>query len=72
MPSAAPVAMPANSAPLELTAMVFCVVDQCFDRAHPTRADPPRMWTAECGGTRQKSVSAKVRIQTPSSRHGTS
>eukprot|EP00969_Alexandrium_andersonii_P055260 2435063-Alexandrium_andersonii.AAC.1 len=42
-PSAVPFTMPANSASPELSAMVFCVVDQCFMVRTPHTQAPPRV-----------------------------
>eukprot|EP00969_Alexandrium_andersonii_P088674 3912466-Alexandrium_andersonii.AAC.1 len=41
MPSAAPFTMPANSASPELSAIVFCVVDQCLTVRAPRIQTPP-------------------------------
>eukprot|EP00969_Alexandrium_andersonii_P117953 5217496-Alexandrium_andersonii.AAC.1 len=51
-PSAAPLRMPPSSASPELSAIVFCVVDQCLMVCSP-RMQTPRAWIAECGGTLQ-------------------
>eukprot|EP00969_Alexandrium_andersonii_P097346 4296422-Alexandrium_andersonii.AAC.1 len=39
--------MPANSASPELSAIVFCVVDQCLTVCPPARR-PLRTWSAWC------------------------
>eukprot|EP00969_Alexandrium_andersonii_P114254 5050808-Alexandrium_andersonii.AAC.1 len=69
MPSAAPFTMPANSAPPELSAFVFCVVDQRLLARSPRVQTPPRM------GRRVRrhpamSVSTNVRIAAPLSCRG--
>eukprot|EP00969_Alexandrium_andersonii_P329606 14565548-Alexandrium_andersonii.AAC.1 len=40
-PSAAPLTIPASSAPPELKAVVFCVVDQCLMARMPLMHTPP-------------------------------
>eukprot|EP00969_Alexandrium_andersonii_P255556 11296549-Alexandrium_andersonii.AAC.1 len=39
-PSAAPLTMPASTASPELSAMVFCVVDQCLSVRRPSAQTP--------------------------------
>eukprot|EP00969_Alexandrium_andersonii_P319877 14132240-Alexandrium_andersonii.AAC.1 len=64
MPSAAPFAMPANSASPELSAIVFCVVDECF-RGAPHACEPHHMWTAEREGARQSRCPRMCGSQAP-------
>eukprot|EP00969_Alexandrium_andersonii_P065075 2864970-Alexandrium_andersonii.AAC.1 len=42
-PSAAPVTIPASSASPELSAIVFCVVDQCLTACAPRMQTPPHV-----------------------------
>eukprot|EP00969_Alexandrium_andersonii_P216969 9583394-Alexandrium_andersonii.AAC.1 len=67
--SAAPFTMPANSASPELSAMVFCVVDQCLVICTPTHADPLHV-DRRVRKHPATSVSTNVRISATSSCQG--
>eukprot|EP00969_Alexandrium_andersonii_P334549 14784557-Alexandrium_andersonii.AAC.1 len=71
MPSAAPFTMPANSASQELSAIVFCVVDQCLTVRAPRMPTPPRV-DRRARRHPATSASAKIQIPTPSSCQGKS
>eukprot|EP00969_Alexandrium_andersonii_P093639 4136463-Alexandrium_andersonii.AAC.1 len=68
-PSAAPFTMPANSASPELSAIVFCVDDQCLTVCSPARR-PLRAWSAERAGTPQSPRQRTRGSQPPSSCQG--
>eukprot|EP00969_Alexandrium_andersonii_P311676 13772276-Alexandrium_andersonii.AAC.1 len=63
-PSAAPFMMPANSASPELSAIVFCVVDQCLTVCSPRTQTPPHVERLVRRHP-AKSVSTNVRMAAP-------
>eukprot|EP00969_Alexandrium_andersonii_P323179 14279788-Alexandrium_andersonii.AAC.1 len=68
-PSAAPFTMPASSASPELSAIVFCVVDQCLMARAPRAQTPPHV-DRPARRHPAKSVFTNARIAAPSSCHG--
>eukprot|EP00969_Alexandrium_andersonii_P007522 327076-Alexandrium_andersonii.AAC.1 len=68
-PSAAPFMLPANSAPPELSAIIFCVVDQRFVVCAPRTQAPPRV-DRRARKHPAKPVPRISRIAAPSSRQG--
>eukprot|EP00969_Alexandrium_andersonii_P344018 15205366-Alexandrium_andersonii.AAC.1 len=68
-PSAAPFTLPASSASPGLSAIVFCVVDQCLMVCTPRMQTPPHV-DRRARRHQAKSVSTNVRITAPSSCQG--
>eukprot|EP00969_Alexandrium_andersonii_P108979 4807466-Alexandrium_andersonii.AAC.1 len=69
MPSAAPLTMPASSASPELSATVFCVVDQCLMACAPRTQTPPHV-DRRARRRPAKPVFTNVRTAAPSSCQG--